>query len=1495
MAEIVFDQKITLDFNTNNAFSVVSIKQGDSARRLAIYLTKDGNPYQIDPTHGFYFRMRKPDGKAIVNPAFAKIDNANIDTDSGYVVVEITEQTAAVAGRGYADLIEYDDNGKMLSTICFIVNVMSSPAVGEGITSSNEFQALTEMLSQADKLLGCAPTIGSDGMWYRWDGTFDSGGWEATNVTAEGQDGIDGSSFFIVDTLTGSCDSQVSYYSTSVVPTNTSYYSDKDCTIFAGETSKLTAVEYVAIDEVYKISNIPSNYYVKSESVESSDPSKQYYIFTIPQGSTGPTGETGATGARGPAGAGGVTWVDGKDTTAEVHFEADADIELINRNIVSNVQINGNTLSWDSNIVVYDDARQYVGIAFTKDNATPPTQDDLQIVSSWNTANNNGYTNGVILKNSITLDSDNYYLWGRKGTDSGDVRLYSVSYTPQSQFVFYTDMGLPSVVNIDSTMQSQARANINAMKNITGTSGQLIKYGEDGWKSFTPDYVTNSKLDDTLFSYVTQSNLDTTLTSTLSDYAKTVNSKEPDENGNINLDQVKLANEAINIQSYDTMTQTSIFSFRTTGGDDDITSGDSYISEINGRAQYIGGVFEPDIGVESNSGQGDVPEYEVDIDIDKWDSFLTTSEIVKLTNIYKITWLTTEKWDICYKNEQEQFISFQQLTKNELKSTAGVTVSLASGDSYTDIEFLVDYQAVENPTCIPTTIYSFKSVKYNLYDCNFASSADPSYGAAHVVGGNVLRFICPDEKVFYFKETLDSTPASIELVNYTMPDGITVVPKTYTPLTDGYIISEPTSDIMINLIWSGKRLNDTDIAEYEEVVKPISNDGLVLNYVNGVYDSLDLNKKKLHRRIGRFVQDPTKLYIFALCSYVLGKENGSDYIYVDYGSVNQTTLDRAREIDIDTFNILSQLSNGELVEDYSPPSETDSEWNQYWAEDFGTEEIILDNNIKPEIKILYSVDLIDKLRNRVVTYTAQSPTDDERLQAISNLGLIQVSCYVGSRNLTVIAEDESGNTIIKNKGSDLSNEYIIFILPHLGKWTFSTQVDGLTTTSQITAEYYGKYSTRLVGKQYGFRRAKNVADSQYRIEYIEDAENMTPAFFEQLQGSDEWVFNPGDWGTFIEEVAEPVVLDRNGLKTSLNRNNQNYYADGTAINFGEAFSADNNFMVEFRKYIYVKRYEDNSYEYVLFSDEKIDDSYYNYATTTLGGQNAEKFYWGMFEGSFSGTTSTKLHSFPSTAISTAVKKVSVMEQYANNIALNSKNQSHWHINYKSGWDFICDLITLITKNDNAQDTFGPGIMTVSNSTVSPFCDSDITRASKLNSGGFIKSVWQTNNFTDVKFFWIYNFYGNAREPLLGFFRKNITSSASAKNCLYYVKMVLDTGEENQYGYTFVDSTTTNTAILNLGYVQAPKILSTGSNNYFISGTSTTELGLLPVAVNSTTEAYICDAMNFSSPSRYTLHYSYGTYVSTASATVNSNGPRCLVQLNYDSALPTSVQPRLTYV
>lgn len=86
--------------------------------------------------------MRKPDGHGIVNPASVRLEqisNENVNSEEGYVIVQLTGQTLAAAGRGYADLVEYDGNGSILSSIPFIINIMSSPNLGENITSNDEF------------------------------------------------------------------------------------------------------------------------------------------------------------------------------------------------------------------------------------------------------------------------------------------------------------------------------------------------------------------------------------------------------------------------------------------------------------------------------------------------------------------------------------------------------------------------------------------------------------------------------------------------------------------------------------------------------------------------------------------------------------------------------------------------------------------------------------------------------------------------------------------------------------------------------------------------------------------------------------------------------------------------------------------------------------------------------------------------------------------------------------------------------------------------------------------------------------------------------------------------------------------------------------------------------------------------------------------------------------------------------------------------------------
>lgn len=64
-----------------------------------MYVTENGASYNLSE-HGVssaYFRLRKPDGKAIIN-------TASISDDGKYISIVLTSQALAVAGRGYADV-----------------------------------------------------------------------------------------------------------------------------------------------------------------------------------------------------------------------------------------------------------------------------------------------------------------------------------------------------------------------------------------------------------------------------------------------------------------------------------------------------------------------------------------------------------------------------------------------------------------------------------------------------------------------------------------------------------------------------------------------------------------------------------------------------------------------------------------------------------------------------------------------------------------------------------------------------------------------------------------------------------------------------------------------------------------------------------------------------------------------------------------------------------------------------------------------------------------------------------------------------------------------------------------------------------------------------------------------------------------------------------------------------------------------------------------------
>lgn len=139
-----FLQELSLELNSNSAYSTIGAKQGDNnSRVVVVHVTENGIAYNLREHNvtAAYFRLRKPDGKAIVN-------TATISEDGETVSIVLTSQALAVAGRGYAD-VTLMAGSQVLSTISFILLIMASPQIAEQVTSSSEFGYLNAVVEDA--------------------------------------------------------------------------------------------------------------------------------------------------------------------------------------------------------------------------------------------------------------------------------------------------------------------------------------------------------------------------------------------------------------------------------------------------------------------------------------------------------------------------------------------------------------------------------------------------------------------------------------------------------------------------------------------------------------------------------------------------------------------------------------------------------------------------------------------------------------------------------------------------------------------------------------------------------------------------------------------------------------------------------------------------------------------------------------------------------------------------------------------------------------------------------------------------------------------------------------------------------------------------------------------------------------------------------------------------------------------------------------------------
>ena len=139
------EHKFTLDVNRTASQVSISVKKGDTARRLLIGLTEGGYPYHLSSGCYAVFTAKKPDGHVVFNDC--RLEDCVIRYD-------FTEQTVPVAGLMECEIILYGADGKQLTSASFEIIVEDTIYDTETeVESTNEYNALADLIQKTQKLL----------------------------------------------------------------------------------------------------------------------------------------------------------------------------------------------------------------------------------------------------------------------------------------------------------------------------------------------------------------------------------------------------------------------------------------------------------------------------------------------------------------------------------------------------------------------------------------------------------------------------------------------------------------------------------------------------------------------------------------------------------------------------------------------------------------------------------------------------------------------------------------------------------------------------------------------------------------------------------------------------------------------------------------------------------------------------------------------------------------------------------------------------------------------------------------------------------------------------------------------------------------------------------------------------------------------------------------------------------------------------------------------
>lgn len=350
-------------------------------------------------------------------------------------------------------------------------------------------------------------------------------------------------------------------------------------------------------------------------------------------------------------------------------------------------------------------------------------------------------------------------------------------------------------------------------------------------------------------------------------------------------------------------------------------------------------------------------------------------------------------------------------------------------------------------------------------------------------------------------------------------------------------------------------------------------------------------------------------------------------------------------------------------------------------------------------------------------------------------------------------------------------------------------------------------------KRYGFRVKMDESDPDNRVEYILDAVGMTPAHMNFGTGSGDDADGSFDYGSwkdvwFVRDNY-PVMLKFDGTEDyRLKPDDYSKKANDTSESDVSKKEYQGNAMAAI-PLCWVKRYQEDGYQYVIICEEQYDAGYKAYAHTRPDGTIAPVVYHAMFEGSFpngSGEGEPKLRSIAGYDVYPENLKNATAEVTA--AQLNNKEAGIWNVQTWALWSLLGDLLTLMSKSMNSQAKFGNGVTSGGNSNENGN-HYGFVHCGSLNTKGQFYGKGNSDTTTAVKVFHIENLWGN---------RWNRIAGLLYINGIYRVKM---TPEGKGYNLT------------GNGYVPAHEGIPTpASESGWQHETFESDFGRFPVSVNS---------------------------------------------------------------